>query len=122
MTLLKATTSMLPRTAMATHLVARRTLVTSAVRASGGFNRPGPPPLPAQEQKEFENLVKQKQNASPFLASDPEKGDMHPDARRKPRPEFEGETNPSTGEIGGPKNDPLKYDKEWTYGGRATDF
>lgn len=61
-------------------------------------------------------------DASPFLASDPEKGDMHPDARRKPRPEFEGETNPSTGEIGGPKNDPLKYDKEWTYGGRATDF
>lgn len=65
---------------------------------------------------------KQMTDASPFLASDPEKGDMHPDARRKPRPEFEGETNPNTGEVGGPKNDPLKYEKEWTYGGRATDF
>lgn len=47
---------------------------------------------------------------------------MHPDARRKPKAEFEGEANPNTGEIGGPKNDPLKYEKEWTYGGRATDF
>lgn len=47
---------------------------------------------------------------------------MHPDARRKPRPEFDGETNPNTGEIGGPKNDPLKHEREWTYGGRATDF
>ncbi|CBQ73270.1 conserved hypothetical protein [Sporisorium reilianum SRZ2] len=100
----------------------RRALTTTAARASGGFNRPAPPSLPPQEQKEFEKLVKQKQNASPFLASDPEKGDMHPDARRKPRPEFEGESNPTTGEIGGPKNDPLKYEKEWTYGGRATDF
>lgn len=53
---------MLTRTAMATGMATRRTLVTSAVRASGGFNRPGPPPLPAQEQKEFENLVKQKQS------------------------------------------------------------
>lgn len=63
-------------------------------------------------------------DVSPFMASasDPEKGDMHPDARRKPKPEFEGEANPNTGEVGGPKNDPLKYEKEWTYGGRATDF
>ncbi|EST05169.1 Protein of unknown function DUF1674 [Kalmanozyma brasiliensis GHG001] len=99
-----------------------RTLSTTPLRAAGGFNRPGPPPLPPKEQKEFESLVKQKQNASPFLASDPEKGDMHPDARRKPRPEFDGETNPNTGEIGGPKNDPLKHEREWTYGGRATDF
>ncbi|SNX83826.1 uncharacterized protein MEPE_02534 [Melanopsichium pennsylvanicum] len=90
----------------------RRTLTTTPLRASGGFNRPGPPPLPPQEQKEFEKLVKQKQK----------KGDMHPDARRKPRPEFQGEENPNTGEVGGPKNDPLKYEKEWTYGGRATDF
>ncbi|KAJ9479346.1 Succinate dehydrogenase assembly factor 4, mitochondrial [Pseudozyma hubeiensis] len=101
----------------------RRALCTTPTTHSGGFNRPGPPPLPPQEQKEFEQLVKQKQNASPFLSSsDPEKGEMHPDARRKPKAEFEGETNPGTGEIGGPKNDPLKYEKEWTYGGRATDF
>ncbi|SPO23809.1 uncharacterized protein UTRI_03662_B [Ustilago trichophora] len=120
LTLKTATTSIPTRAFFAS--ASRRTLATTALRSSGGFNRPGPPPLPPQEQKEFENLVKQKQNASPFLASDPEKGDMHPDARRKPRPEFEGETNPNTGEIGGPKNDPLKYEKEWTYGGRATDF
>ncbi|SOV03906.1 uncharacterized protein UDID_04535 [Ustilago sp. UG-2017a] len=120
LTLMTATSSISTRALL--YSTARRGITTTALRPSGGFKRPGPPPLPPQEQKEFENLVKKKQNASPFLASDPEKGDMHPDARRKPRPEFDGETNPDTGEIGGPKNDPLKYEKEWTYGGRATDF
>lgn len=49
---------------------------------------------------------------------------MHPDARRKPAPEFTGDINPKTGERGGPKHNPLKWgaDGEWTYGGRATDF
>lgn len=40
----------------------RRTLCTTTARASGSFNRPGPPPLPPKEQKEFESLVKQKQS------------------------------------------------------------
>lgn len=62
---------------------------------------------------------------SPFTQNsknDPEAGELHPDARRKPTPDFEGETNPSTGEVGGPKKDPLSWQREWTYGGRATDF
>lgn len=62
---------------------------------------------------------------SPFTQNDkndPEAGELHPDARRKPTPDFEGETNPATGEIGGPKKDPLSWEREWTYGGRATDF
>ncbi|KAI3479158.1 hypothetical protein L1887_58861 [Cichorium endivia] len=42
----------------------------------------------------------------PFLASDPEKGDMHPDARRKPRPEFEGETQPQHGRNWRPQKRP----------------
>jgi hypothetical protein len=46
----------------------------------------------------------------------------HDEIRLKPKPEFDGEINPRTGEVGGPKNDPLGYEKEWTYGGRATDF
>jgi hypothetical protein len=53
----------------------------------------------------------------------PSDGDpVHPDARRKPSPDFEGETNPETGEVGGPKKDPLTWAREWSYGGRATDF
>lgn len=62
---------------------------------------------------------------SPFTKNsknDPEAGELHPDARRKPTPDFEGETNPTTGEVGGPKKDPLSWQREWTYGGRATDF
>lgn len=47
--------------------------------------------------------------------------DLHPDARVKPPPEFEGDTNPATGEVGGPKREPLRHG-DWSFGGRATDF
>lgn len=52
---------------------------------------------------------------------DPALGE-HKDLRRGAKPEFEGERNPVTGEVGGPKNDPLKWEREWSYNGRATDF
>ncbi|EJD37220.1 hypothetical protein AURDEDRAFT_92423 [Auricularia subglabra TFB-10046 SS5] len=77
------------------------------------MNRPGPPPLPAAEQREFEELVKAADSANAPL--------LHPDARPKPAPEFEGETNPRTGEIGGPKREPTTHG-DWSFGGRATDF
>lgn len=50
--------------------------------------------------------------------------ELHPAVRRGARPEFEGEINPQTGEVGGPKNEPLRWGaaSEWTYNGRATDF
>jgi hypothetical protein len=48
--------------------------------------------------------------------------ELHPNVRRGATPEFEGDTNPKTGEVGGPKNDPLRWEREWTYNGRATDF
>jgi hypothetical protein len=43
---------------------------------------------------------------------------------RGARPEFEGDTNPKTGEVGGPKVEPLRWgDKgDWSYNGRVTDF
>ncbi|EPQ30400.1 uncharacterized protein PFL1_01926 [Pseudozyma flocculosa PF-1] len=97
----------------------RRALSTTRCASSGKFDRPGPPPLPAKEQREFERLVKDKQNSLQFTSAEEQ---FHPDARKKPQPDFEGETNPVTGEVGGPKKDPLTYEKEWTYGGRATDF
>lgn len=39
-------------------------------------------------------------------------------------PEFEGDTNPRTGEVGGPKNEPLRWGSrgDWSYNGRVTDF
>jgi len=47
---------------------------------------------------------------------------LHPDARSAPAVEFEGSTNPQTGEVGGPKTDPLKWKSEWSFGGRTVDF
>ena len=50
--------------------------------------------------------------------------ELHPDVRLGAQPEFEGERNPKTGEVGGPKNEPLRWGAagEWTYNGRTTDF
>ncbi|WPH02828.1 Hypothetical protein R9X50_00569600 [Acrodontium crateriforme] len=55
------------------------------------------------------------------------KGDgeeLHPNVRRGAPPEFEGEKNPKTGEVGGPKNEPLRWgvSGDWSYNGRVTDF
>ncbi|KAI9820737.1 MAG: putative mitochondrial protein, conserved [Pycnora praestabilis] len=50
--------------------------------------------------------------------------ELHPDVRRGAFPEFEGDRNPKTGEVGGPKNEPLRWggDVDWSYNGRVTDF
>ena len=50
--------------------------------------------------------------------------ELHPAVRRGATPEFEGEVNPKTGEVGGPKNEPLRWGAagEWAYNGRTTDF
>ncbi|KAL8670182.1 MAG: hypothetical protein Q9168_005260 [Polycauliona sp. 1 TL-2023] len=50
--------------------------------------------------------------------------ELHPDVRRGAKPDFEGETNPKTGEVGGPKNEPLRWGGgvDWSYNGRVTDF
>jgi hypothetical protein len=50
--------------------------------------------------------------------------ELHPDLRRGVQPEFEGDINPKTGEVGGPKNEPLRWggNVDWSYNGRVTDF
>ncbi|RVX75669.1 hypothetical protein B0A52_00025 [Exophiala mesophila] len=50
--------------------------------------------------------------------------ELHADVRRGAKPEFEGDVNPKTGEVGGPKNEPLRWGAsgEWSYNGRTTDF
>ncbi|KAI0131532.1 DUF1674-domain-containing protein [Daldinia grandis] len=39
-------------------------------------------------------------------------------------PEFEGDVNPKTGEVGGPKNEPLRWGPagDYSFNGRVTDF
>ncbi|KAK4555628.1 hypothetical protein LTR86_007381 [Recurvomyces mirabilis] len=46
------------------------------------------------------------------------KGDgeeLHPNVRRGAAPEFEGDTNPKTGEVGGPKNEPVRHIPDVVY-------
>ncbi|KAF2267314.1 hypothetical protein CC78DRAFT_434039, partial [Lojkania enalia] len=49
---------------------------------------------------------------------------VHPNLRRGALPEFEGDRNPRTGEVGGPKNEPLRWGAggDWSFNGRVTDF
>ncbi|KAF1999174.1 DUF1674-domain-containing protein, partial [Amniculicola lignicola CBS 123094] len=63
--------------------------------------------------------------ASPPTSKPIKAGDeFHPNMRRGAPPEFEGEVNPKTGEVGGPKNEPLRWgaQADWSYNGRVTDF
>ena len=50
--------------------------------------------------------------------------ELHPDVMRGAAPEFQGEVNPKTGEVGGPKNEPLRWGPggDYSYNGRVTDF
>lgn len=46
---------------------------------------------------------------------------QHPDLRKQAPAQFEGETNPFTGEVGGPKRDPfVAGGGDWQYSGRVT--
>lgn len=87
---------------------------------------PGPPRLPQEEQEEFERLQKIATSQAAIdefnsnLQNKETIGVTSP-AAFKTIPEFEGDTNPVTGEVGGPKQDPLRFN-DWSFNGRVTDF
>ncbi|KAG1046680.1 hypothetical protein G6F43_010842 [Rhizopus delemar] len=85
-------------------------------RTYSSLNRPGPLPLGnKRQQKEMLELIKKKQE------KDMNSTELHQDVMKKPKPEFEGDVNPKTGEVNGPKTEPVKHN-DWSYGGRVTDF
>jgi hypothetical protein len=94
---------------------------------SRNLNRPSPPRLPVEQQREFEELLRQAQAplASDRTSSEAELS-LHPDAPRPVDPEFHGDQNPATGEMGGPKREPVKKWAEdggdWSFKGRVSDF
>lgn len=123
----------------------------STHRLSSTFSsRPAPPKLPAAQQAEFERLQRAAAVSSAFQdvqtqtppstesprhatnvaatksSSSSSDGDssLNQGLFRGAPPEFEGDKNPKTGEIGGPKNEPLRWggDGDWSYNGRVTDF
>jgi hypothetical protein len=86
------------------------------------FQRPGPPPLPLEDQREFEESVRKAQGT--LWDKDPISA-LHPDARQPLVPEFDGDVNPLTGERGGPKREPVRRwteEGDWSYKGRVSDF
>ncbi|KAG6375403.1 hypothetical protein JVT61DRAFT_2960 [Boletus reticuloceps] len=81
-----------------------RTIIRRAL--SSALNRPAPPPLPRDQQREFEQLQRAAQLPSSRAEADAELT-LHPDARKPIKPDFEGDINPLTGEQGGPKTEPV---------------
>lgn len=97
---------------------------------------PSPPKLPKDQQEEFEKLQKIANSQAAIddynskIAGE-KSTSTAPDIKTdiggfstsylKTIPEFEGDVNPQTGERGGPKQDPLKYN-DWAFNGRVTDF
>lgn len=112
--------------------------IPRASRASSSFqHRPAPPKLPASEQAEFERLQREASVSSAFQPENATEGttqeqvntiteeeSVNPALFRGAPPEFEGDKNPKTGEVGGPKNEPLRWGGagDWSYNGRVTDF
>jgi len=92
------------------------------------LNRPSPPPLPREQQREFEDLVRKAQaplsQANVGRAQAEAELAMHPDARQPLKAEFEGDVNPATGEQGGPKREPVNQwvEGDWSFKGRVSDF
>jgi hypothetical protein len=95
---------------------------------SSNINRPAPPPLAREEQREFETLLRAAQTplSVPTANSDPVELALHPDAPQPLKAEFESDVNPKTGEEGGPKREPVgkwaNSEGDWSFKGRVTDF
>ncbi|CAN3357125.1 succinate dehydrogenase assembly factor 4, mitochondrial [Diutina catenulata] len=119
-------------------VVPRATLSTVAPRLSKFETapQPGPPKLPKEQQEEFERLQKQAASQAAIDEYNAEATGEH-DATAAPNvkpegvvgnvmyvhtiPEFDGDTNPETGEVGGPKQNPTRHG-DWSFNGRVTDF
>ncbi|KAF9893711.1 putative mitochondrial protein, conserved [Aspergillus nanangensis] len=126
---------------LSTRTFSRRTALRSDKPPFAFRQGPAPPRLPKEEQEIFEELQRKStgafstpqvnqspdsepSNESPEFQATGEGEELHPDLRSGVKPEFEGEKNPKTGEVGGPKNEPLRWGAggDWSYGGRVTDF
>ncbi|KAI8146233.1 hypothetical protein BJV82DRAFT_600996 [Fennellomyces sp. T-0311] len=89
----------------------------SLVRTYSSFNKPGPIPLGNKKQhQEMLDLIRKKQEADAQA-----EGAVHDDVIPKTAPEFEGDVNPKTGEVNGPKTEPTRHG-DWSFGSRVTDF
>lgn len=104
-------------------------------QSTGAFMQPREAPQINQSPDSTPNIrpqINQSPDSEPEIrfenGKDIKKGEeFHPNMRRGAPPEFEGDVNPKTGEVGGPKNEPLRWGSgdgrgDWSYNGRVTDF
>ncbi|KAI0443974.1 hypothetical protein F4803DRAFT_282017 [Xylaria telfairii] len=123
--------SRLPR--LARLIMRSRASQPLTVRLSSTFQTgPSPPRLPASEQAEFERLQRTANTQEGFnatstaspTASQGTSPQVNGALRKGAPPEFEGDVNPRTGEVGGPKNEPLRWGAggDYSFNGRVTDF
>lgn len=80
--------------------------------------------LPAQDANVIEDNTNDVSFINARVKAEGHGEELHPHIRRGAKPEFEGDVNPLTGEVGGPKNEPLRWghNGDWSYDGRCTDF
>jgi hypothetical protein len=96
---------------------------TVGANDSGGSNTGSSKPQ-INQSPQLNSTATESETLSARVQAKGDGEELHPDIRRGAKPEFEGERNPKTGEIGGPKNEPLRWggDVDWSYNGRVTDF
>lgn len=96
-------------------------------RSTGAFSTPrAPEPVPevSESATEAQSKSTEKEVLDASIKASGEGEELHPHIRRGAKPEFEGDVNPKTGEVGGPKNEPLRWGAvgDYSYNGRVTDF
>ncbi|OJD17240.1 hypothetical protein AJ78_02677 [Emergomyces pasteurianus Ep9510] len=97
-------------------------------QSTGAFSTPRSAPKinqsPQSGDPSASSSASPSSTASPRIEATGSGEELHPDLFRGAKPEFEGEKNPKTGEVGGPKNDPLRWGAQgdWSFNGRVTDF
>ncbi|KAM3084416.1 hypothetical protein ACMFMF_001773 [Clarireedia jacksonii] len=84
-----------------------KTEVVTNSGASSSRPKPQINQSPVTTEKEKQDIELAAVNAR--VAATGKGEELHPDIRRGAQPEFEGDVNPKTGEIGGPKNEPLRW-------------
>lgn len=99
-------------------------------QSTGAFSTPREEPAATSTSASFSAAsVRARINQSPDSSVGevkriPEGEEVHPNLRRGAPPEFEGDVNPKTGEVGGPKVEPQRWGAtgDYSYNGRVTDF
>ncbi|KAF1978015.1 hypothetical protein BU23DRAFT_550132 [Bimuria novae-zelandiae CBS 107.79] len=99
-------------------------------QSTGAFSTPRDEPAATATSTTFSAAdARARINQSPDSKAEetkriPEGEEVHPNLRRGAPPEFEGDVNPKTGEVGGPKVEPLRWGAsgDYSFNGRVTDF